>query len=42
MAILIYFWQALKLEGVHFAVAQPCFEQIRHNINIASKSSENA
>jgi hypothetical protein len=32
MAMLMYCWHALKLEGVHRAVAQPCVDQIRHSI----------
>jgi hypothetical protein len=34
MAMLVYCWQALKLEGVHWAVAQSCVEQIRHDIDL--------
>jgi hypothetical protein len=30
-AMLIYCWHALKLEGVHRAVTQPCIDQIHHN-----------
>jgi hypothetical protein len=32
MAMLMYRWHALKLEGVHRAVAQPCVDEIRHSI----------
>jgi hypothetical protein len=32
MAMIMSCWHALKLEGVHLAVAQPCVDQIRHNI----------
>jgi hypothetical protein len=32
MAMIMYCWHALKLEGVYRAVAQPCVDQMRHNI----------
>jgi hypothetical protein len=32
MAMIMYCWHAVKLEGVDRAVAQPCVEHIRHNI----------
>jgi hypothetical protein len=34
MAKITYFLHAIKLESVHRAVAQPCVDQIRHNIII--------
>jgi hypothetical protein len=36
MAMIMYCWQAIKLEGVHRAIAQPCVDQIRQNIEEAT------
>jgi hypothetical protein len=40
MAMFMYCWRELKLEGVHRAVAQRCVGQISHNINKLSKATE--
>jgi hypothetical protein len=33
MAVIMYCWHAIKLEGIHRAVARPCVDQIRHIIS---------
>jgi hypothetical protein len=42
MAMIIYCWHAIKLEGVHRAVVQQCLEQIRHNIKLTYSESSHA
>jgi hypothetical protein len=44
MAMIMYCWHALKLEGVHCAITQPCVHQIHHNmktlIAVAQKAQQ--
>jgi hypothetical protein len=42
MAMIIYCWHVIKLEGVHRAVVQQCLEQIRHNIKLTYSESSHA
>jgi hypothetical protein len=35
--MIMYCWHSIKLEGVHCAVAQPCSDQIRHNMQLQSR-----